>query len=266
MDDLLLTRKRIDPLSDEIKLSDYAKKLPLEARQRYGVKLLYDFGQCMLPDLYLLKSEWKDDPTLWPDIEYYDIWNYLIETPGSYTRESLKAYKSLDAYRFVISGHVQVIEYHDIGDNVPYCAVRAKVTPSQRITEKPHLPWAYLNKKTASVFCAHCTCQAGLGEVCSHVAALLFKMEIGVKLGLTCQSVTSDACKWNKAFRKELEPVTVTELQPLIKGRRNKPIESVIPTGKDLLPDTSVLESLKKVCPDAVFFSTIPRTSRSRRD
>ena len=53
--------------------------------------------------------------------------------------------------------------------------------------------------------------------------------------------------------------MTITELQHLIKGKRNKHVPSVIPTGKDKLPETDVLQSLKDVCPDAVFFTTIPR-------
>lgn len=43
-----------------------------------------------------------------------------------------------------------------------------------------------------------------LGEVCSHVAALLFKVETAVKLGLTVKSSTSQACEWNKTFRKDV--------------------------------------------------------------
>ena len=89
----------MDPLSDDIQLSDYASKLPLEARVRYSVKLLYNTGQSILPDPYYLKNGWVDDPSLWPGLEYPDIWTYLIDSPGIYTKENLKAYKSLDAYR-----------------------------------------------------------------------------------------------------------------------------------------------------------------------
>uniref|UniRef100_A0A8C6TKY7 Uncharacterized protein n=1 Tax=Neogobius melanostomus TaxID=47308 RepID=A0A8C6TKY7_9GOBI len=159
-----------------------------------------------------------------------------------------------------------MVEYHHISETSPYCALRAKVTPSQRVTEKPHQPWVYLNKNTAAVFCAHCTCMAGLGEVCSHVAALLFKMEIAVRLGLTSRSVTDESCKWNNAFRKELEPVTITNLQHLIKGKRTKPVPSIVPSGKDSLPDLSILQSLHGVCPDAVFFTTIPRLDPEETD
>lgn len=43
-----------------------------------------------------------------------------------------------------------------------------------------------------------------LGEACSHVAALMFKVQIAVHMGLTTKSSTSDICKWNSSFRKEV--------------------------------------------------------------
>lgn len=43
-----------------------------------------------------------------------------------------------------------------------------------------------------------------LGEVCSHAASILFKIEVAVKLGLTTTSSTSEACQWNKTFREKV--------------------------------------------------------------
>lgn len=39
-----------------------------------------------------------------------------------------------------------------------------------------------------------------LGEVCSHVAAVLFKIEAAFRVGYTKPSCTSMPCKWNKMF------------------------------------------------------------------
>ena len=52
----------------------------------------------------------------------------------------------------------------------------------------------------------------------------------------------------------------------MIKGSRCKPVQSVIPTGCDPLPDESVLKSLKEVCPNAVFFTTIPSLDPEETD
>ena len=35
-----------------------------------------------------------------PPVDYPSIYTYFIETPGGYTRERLKAFKSLEAYKF----------------------------------------------------------------------------------------------------------------------------------------------------------------------
>ena len=43
-----------------------------------------------------------------------------------------------------------------------------------------------------------------LGEVCSHVAALLFKVEACVRLGYTNPACTSMPCEWNQAFSKKV--------------------------------------------------------------
>jgi hypothetical protein len=51
----------------------------------------------------------------------------------------------------------------------------------------------------------------------------------------------------------------IPQLQGLIKGRRNKMVQSVTPSSKDPLPDRETLLSLKAVCPNAVFFTCIPR-------
>ena len=43
---------------------------------------------------------------IWPELEFGDIYN-LIETKGVYTKEKLKAYKSLEAYNYYHNGYVQ---------------------------------------------------------------------------------------------------------------------------------------------------------------
>ena len=38
----------------------------------------------------------------WPPIEFPHVYTYLIDTPGEFTREKLKAFKSLQAYNYYI--------------------------------------------------------------------------------------------------------------------------------------------------------------------
>ena len=82
--------------------SPYVNTLSLDAKQRYTSKLLYDYGTKSLPDPYSLAEKWSTNPDSWPDLTFGDIYLYLIDTPSIYTKESMKAYKSLEAYRYVM--------------------------------------------------------------------------------------------------------------------------------------------------------------------
>lgn len=96
-----------------------------------------------------------------PDLTYGDIYEYLIESPGQYTKESLKAYKSFEAYSTFTCGHVKEVSYHPVADSSPFSLLKVLVIPSQRLWDKPHEAWVCLKKQDGSVYCAHCTCMAG---------------------------------------------------------------------------------------------------------
>lgn len=62
------------------------------------------------------------------------------------------------------------------------------------------------------ILCAHCTCMAGLGEACTHIAACLFFIE--AKVRITGQSTcTSQSCQWNiPAFQKEIPYLPIKDI------------------------------------------------------
>lgn len=136
------------------------KSLDPVARSRYHFKLSYNKGASSLPDPDNLK-EWTNNPSSWPDLTTGDLYPYLIGTPGIYTKGSLKSFTSLEAYEFIISGHFKPLWCHSVGDNIPYCFIKQKVIPSQRINNQPHDAWVCLHKKDASVHAAHSRCVAG---------------------------------------------------------------------------------------------------------
>ena len=55
-----------------------------------------------------------------------------------------------------------------------------QVNHSQRMTEKPLIPWI-ISEADGKILAAHCNCMAGLGETCSHVASLLWTTATGVE-------------------------------------------------------------------------------------
>jgi len=84
-------------------MRNYTESLSKDALEQYTSKLKclgvrtegQDVDPYKLPD-----SVWIDDISKWPPVDYPSLYNYLIDTPGQFTREKLKAYKSLEAYNY----------------------------------------------------------------------------------------------------------------------------------------------------------------------
>lgn len=73
-----------------------------EARYREKLDVLCQYVKDTVDPSKLSHEKWIDDINLWPEVEFGQIYAYLIDTPGQYTREKLKAYKSLDAFNYYI--------------------------------------------------------------------------------------------------------------------------------------------------------------------
>ena len=141
--------------------SDYFKKLNTDDQQVYTKKLTLSSG-VLLPDPYaIIGNQWSSDVTLLPDISFPDISFYLIETSNEFTRDKMRAYKSLDAYNFFIAGHVQDVFIHKIKSTYFVC-LKTKVLPSQRQGDGQSLyEVRIIFHKTGWILSANCTCMAG---------------------------------------------------------------------------------------------------------
>ena len=72
--------------------------------------------------------------------------------------------------------------------------------------------WVAINVQHGWILTGNCTCMAGLGSVCSHVAALLFKLEAAVHYKLNeAVACTSQLCSW-KATKKHVEPAPMDQI------------------------------------------------------
>ena len=131
-------------------MGNYAKTLPPETQKRYRNKLInigftnLENDDPFLPDITLKSSKksaaspepplWSADNTKWPSIEFGAIYVYLIDSPGPFTRDSMRAYKSLNAYEYFVDGWVQTC--YDRKSETGFSLVKAKVNKSQAVTEK----------------------------------------------------------------------------------------------------------------------------------
>ncbi|XP_049515774.1 uncharacterized protein LOC125941938 [Dermacentor silvarum] len=100
-----------------------------------------------------------------------------------------------------------------------------------------------------------------LGEVCAHVAALLFKVELLVSSGFA-RSTTSQLCEWNNKFRESVEPTRVRDLN-IVKHRHGKVSKGVnrkrsaAQAPKAKFP--GILDSLYSVLPNAAVFTAFSK-------
>ena len=76
---------------------EYSATLRKEDFGRYHEKSTLTTGK-QLTDPYLLKDRWSDDIASLPEITWRDVTEYLLDNPGRYTKESIKAYKSLGVW------------------------------------------------------------------------------------------------------------------------------------------------------------------------
>ena len=140
----------------------------------------------------VLISEQKLDSKCLPPVEAADLLSYLVLDTSYYTNMQFKAFRSLSAYNQMVSGFISSVLGHIISNKY---VVLGKVRHSQRMNDPPVLLWI-ITEKDGTILCAHCVgCMAGLGECCSHIASVLFYLEVWTRLNgkLACTQVK---CTW----------------------------------------------------------------------
>ena len=61
---------------------------------------------------------------------------------------------------------------------------------------------------------AHCRCLARFDESCSHILALLFKLDAAIRAGFIKKACNSDvAYMWNQEFVKKIKPDKIANIK-----------------------------------------------------
>ena len=168
-----------------------------------GIKDPYIYWQVEVELNSAQKVEWYG----WPEVEYPDIYNYLIASPSPHTSEELKAYKSMEGYRQFVDGWVSNIIVVAVNSRF---LITAKIKHSQRLSTSPVIAWVAA-EKTGMIICAHCDCMAGLGEACSHISAILFTLHANSEVRKTISS-TSVPCYWLPPSFKDVPFASISDI------------------------------------------------------
>ncbi|XP_023311884.1 uncharacterized protein LOC111692233 [Anoplophora glabripennis] len=95
-----------------------------------------------------------------PPISNMDIVSYLVLTHSYYSREQMKAYKSLQAYKYFAAGFVDKVGIKPIND---YVLLVGKVQHSMKAREPKLRVWV-IAERHGGICTAHCSAWQGLGR------------------------------------------------------------------------------------------------------
>ncbi|XP_077495023.1 uncharacterized protein LOC144106157 isoform X1 [Amblyomma americanum] len=241
--------------------SDYFKKLDTEAQVRYRAKLSFRGEE--LPDALdddVVRFAFTSGPRNLPPVTVADIYLYLVEGVCFYTNEQFKSYKLEDAYNAFICGKVKQVKSFKAGAHGDGVVVIAATVEASQTLSKSYKAWCIV-KEDGTIESAHCTCMAGLGECCTHVAALLFRVEATAQYGLNDPSPTDVACKWIEASKgSTAAPVSEIEFfKPKI-GRAPPQVSEAPDYSVPVLTDEQVsrfLHQVKEIAPNTLILTSI---------
>ena len=106
------------------------------------------------------------------------------------------------------------------------------------------------------------------GETCSHVGAVLYKMEAAVRLGYTSSACTDLPCKWNACFVQNILPSPIAEIKfynqrSKDKLKKSKKRLKTMPKTASFVEQEQFLMSLSSVSDSVVGLSTFKNYKKS---
>ena len=180
-----------------------------------------------LSEIRHLDSGWTNDIKQMPEVRITNITNYLlaahditVRTDGGefedYNDSSLKSYKALRSYDLWESGHIHTISYNPLETVDGFCSLRCTANPSGD-TSGIQYSVVVVFKTSGEPVGGSCSCIAGQGEACTHIAGLLFAAEDFVSRGYKSLSdqlaTTEKLCKWIVPRGTSVTPAHIKNVQ-----------------------------------------------------
>ena len=116
----------------------------------------------LLPNPVLVLN-WSRNLSLFPEVAFPDICNYLLGKADEYSTENLKSFKSLTGYRLFKDGHVMDLKTHKVPDK-SYGLIKFCVQPTERSKTgagKDTYDGFLVLKVDGTIRGAFCPCQGG---------------------------------------------------------------------------------------------------------
>ena len=155
-------------------------------------------GQCYIEKISAIGvdplqiSAHQLNPNCLPSVEAADMVSFLVLETSYYTKQQFTNFRSLQAYNQMVSGFVNSVLGRQVSGK---CMILGRVRHSQRMNETPVQLWI-ITTSDGTIMSAHCRgCMAGLGGCCSHIASVLFYVEVLTRMNEK-PSCTQVKCSW----------------------------------------------------------------------
>ena len=165
----------------------------------------------VLVDIKNTKTGWTKDIRRAPAIGMREVVDYLLKSHDTMTHTTsgdievlnaanLRRYKTLRSYTLYKSNHIHSMAYLPM-DGTSTGAIRGKCNPSWDTSGTMYNCVVAIDKESLTPIGSSCTCEAGQGEACTHVAGMLFAIEDFTSLGYhelpDDPASTELLCAWN---------------------------------------------------------------------
>jgi len=182
------------------------EKISKELKKEYQCRLQV----CTAPDPNTIPADkWEENVLTWPNVNEGKAFSFILQNKTVET-EYIGRNKDEKAYSFYESGFVGCLYSYCLPDQRNKVFIKGDMTPSTKVRDRPHNTWILFDSN--SILTIWCTCVAGTSLCCSHILAVLYKINVAHKRGYWTPACTSLPKDWNKGTHMQVEPRKICDL------------------------------------------------------